>query len=190
MITRPRLRPIHLLWLIVPLLLWWALRGIRLSDVGAALRRLGPGQIAILVALNALTLLSFTGRWWLILRAQGYAIPYLTLTGYRVAAFGVSYFTPGPQFGGEPLQVYLPQRHHSVPGPAATAATALDKTLELLVNFAVLAAGLLWMAAEHILPELANVGIIGILLILLALPAGFLVAARVAASYAIDAMAA
>ena len=70
----PRLRPAHLLWLIVPLLLGWALRDIRPAEVAAALGRLGPGQIAALVLVNALTLLSFTGRWWLILRAQGYAL--------------------------------------------------------------------------------------------------------------------
>ena len=152
----PRLRPAYLLWLIVPLLLGWALRDIRPAEVAAALGRLGPGQIAALVLVNALTLLSFTGRWWLILRAQGYAIPYLALTGYRVAAFGVSYFTFGPQVGGEPLQVYLLQRRHGVPGSTSAAATALDKLLELLVNFTALVIGLVLMSGAffvfHIFP--------------------------------------
>jgi hypothetical protein len=62
--------------------------------------------------------------------------------GYRQAAFGVSYFTPGPQFGGEPLQVYLTRNRHSVPGASAVAAVTLDKLLELIANFSFLAYGI------------------------------------------------
>ena len=76
-----KFKPIYLLWLLVPLLLWWALKDIRRAEVWAAVARLGLWQIAALIAINILTLLSFTGRWWLILRALGYTIPYLTLTG-------------------------------------------------------------------------------------------------------------
>lgn len=113
-----------------------------LAETWAVLRRLGPGQIGLLAGANLLVLLTFSSRWWLILRAQGQRIPYRRLVGYRLAAFGVSYFTPGPQFGGEPLQVYLTNRRDGVPPAVAVAAVALDKTLELLVNFAFLAAGL------------------------------------------------
>jgi hypothetical protein len=174
---RRRFRWICLLWLIAPLPLWWALRGIRPADVLAALGRLGPGPLAALVAVNVLTLLSFSARWWIILRAQGHPLPYLTLTGYRLASFGVSYFTPGPQFGGEPLQVYLLQRRHGVPGPVSAAATALDKILELLVNFAVLMVGLMLLAAWGLFPGLTGAPVIGALLALIALPVGFLAAA-------------
>ncbi|MCA9921300.1 MAG: flippase-like domain-containing protein, partial [Anaerolineales bacterium] len=64
------------------------------------------------------------------------------LLGHRLAAFGVSYFTPGTQFGGEPVQVLLVEREHQVPRTTAVAAVTLDKTLELLVNFAFLTAGI------------------------------------------------
>ncbi len=167
---------IYLLWLAAPLLLWWALRDIHWAQVWAAVARLGLWQIAVLVAINILTLLSFTGRWWLILRALGYTIPYLTLTGYRTASFGVSYFTPGPQFGGEPLQVYLVERNHSVPGPAAAAATALDKILELLINFLFLAAGIALIGEWRLFPGWSGSNVLGAMLILLALPVGFLAA--------------
>jgi uncharacterized protein (TIRG00374 family) len=172
-----RLHPAHLLWLFAPLLLWLALRDIDFASVLAALGRLGAWQIAALVILNALTLLSFSGRWWIILRAQGHPIPYFTLAGYRTAAFGVSYFTPGPQFGGEPLQVYLLQRNHNVPGPTAAAATAIDKALELLVNFAFLGFGLLVIVQQNVVPGLANGNVVGGMLVVLALPPGFLATA-------------
>ena len=127
-----RFRLRHLLWLIVPLLLLWVLRGVSLKDSWAVLARLGPVQLLILILANGLVLLTLSGRWWLILRAQGHSISYLTLAGYRLAAFGVSYFTPGPQFGGEPVQVYLVQRRHQVAHSTAMSAVTLDKSLELL----------------------------------------------------------
>ena len=138
----PDLRPHWLLVLIGLVLLAVVLHSAPLAETWAVLRRLGPGQLGLLAGANALALLTFSGRWWLILRAQGQRIPYPGLVGYRLAAFGVSYFTPGPQFGGEPLQVYLTNRRDGVPPAVAVAAVALDKTLELLVNFTFLAAGL------------------------------------------------
>ncbi len=142
----------YLLWLLVPLLLWWALRNIRLAEIWTVLQRLSWAQGAALVLLNVFALFSFTAGWWLILRTLGYPVPYLTLVRYRVAAFGVSYFTLGPQFGGEPLQVLFLHQRHGVPGPVATAATALDKILELLVNFIFLMLGLLLIAHWQIFP--------------------------------------
>ena len=105
------------------------------------LSRLRAAQFFVLAILNGLILLVLNGRWWLILGGFGYHLPYLTLTGYRLAAFGVSYFTPGPLFGGEPLQVYLIERDHEVPRAVAIAVIALDKSLDLLANFIFLAVG-------------------------------------------------
>ncbi len=53
-----------------------------------------------------------TLRWWIIVRADAKHIPYLPLLGVRVSVFGVSYFTLGPQVGGEPLQVLFLQRKY------------------------------------------------------------------------------
>ncbi len=130
-----------LLGLIAPVLLWLALRAVPLRDVWSVTSGLGLAQIAMLIAINLSLILAFAGRWWLILRGQGYHLPYLAVAGYRLAAFGVSYFTPGPQFGGEPLQAYLVKQRHDVPISSATASVALDKLLEMVVNFTFLAVG-------------------------------------------------
>jgi glycosyltransferase 2 family protein len=148
----PKFRLIYLLWLLVPLLLWLALKDINWTEVWAAASRLTGWQLLILAALNLVVIFFFSIGWWLILRAQGHPVPLQTLVIYRMAAFGVSYFTPGPQFGGEPLQVYLLTRNHKIPVVTATAATALDKALELLVNFLVLAAGIILAAQWNALP--------------------------------------
>jgi len=166
----------YLFWLIVPLLLWWALRNISLSEVWVVLRQLNPRQILVLLATNIVVLLLFSARWWIISRAQGYPIPYLTLAGYRLAAFGVSYFTPGPQVGGEPLQVFLTERKHNIPRASTIAAVSLDKSLEFLFNFTFLAFGLMTVLQGQIFPDAIGHQALALAVVLLILVMGLLLA--------------
>lgn len=135
------------LWLLALGLVLWSVRSVPLAQTAVALWQLSGWQIALLIVLNGLVLLALNGRWYLLLRGLGTAVAFVPLLGYRLAAFGVSYFTPGPQFGGEPLQVLLVSQRHDVPHATAVAAVTLDKTLELLVNFA-----FLLLAALLVLP--------------------------------------
>lgn len=132
-----------LLWLLVILLFGWAWRDLSLSALAATLRQLSPVALGLLFIVNAAILLLFGSRWWLIVRALGYRVSYVELAQYRLAGFGISYFTPGPQFGGEPLQVYLLNKRHQIPTETALASVSLDKILELLANFTFLGLGIL-----------------------------------------------
>ena len=136
----------RLLWLLLPLLLWWALKDVPFQAVLQSLQRLQAWQMAALLVLNLVLILLITSRWWLILRSSGYPISFLRLSAYRLAGFAVSYFTPGPQVGGEPLQVLLLTRH-ALPVPAAASSVLMDKLIELLANFAFLVLGLLVISA-------------------------------------------
>ncbi len=131
----------RLIWLIVPVLIFWALRHAPLNGILAILMSLDPWQLGSLIAFNALALFFFPSRWWLILCAQGEIVSYWAALRYRMAAFTVSYFTPGSQFGGEPLQVYALHARHQLPVDAAVASVALDKLFELLSNFTFLGIG-------------------------------------------------
>jgi len=144
-----------LFWLLAPLLIWWALRDIRLEEILSAFGRLGAGQILTLIALNAIVVLTMAGRWWLILRAQGYPLSYLSVARYRLVSFGISYFTFGPQFGGEPAQVYFLRSQHGIPTASALASVSLDKILELLANFLFLLAGITAALLTGLLADLA-----------------------------------
>lgn len=126
-------------------LLVWTLSAVSVAEVWQQLRGLQPMEIAGLAAVNAFVLLTLCARWWLFLYAQGHKIPFLRLLGYRLTAFGISYFTPGPHFGGEPWQVYAVSRRHGVPYADSIAAVTLDKLVEMLVNFAFLAAGVFFL---------------------------------------------
>ena len=173
MAKKSRLLPL-LPWMIAPLLLVWVLRAVPLQEAWALLRQINLLELVGLALLNGLVLLTFSGRWWIILHSQGYRIPYLRLAGYRLAAFGVTYFTPGPQFGGEPVQVYLPEKRDGVPRSTAVAAVALDKSLELLASFAFLAGGVVLMIQQGLLTDGAEPVALTAVLTLFALPPLFL----------------
>jgi len=165
-------RPAHLFWLALPLILWFSLRQAPLAEIIQTLGRLGPPQLALLIAFNLMIMLVFSSRWWLILRAQGHRIPYLSLVGYRTAAFSISYFTPGTQFGGEPLQVYLLERRHNLSGSTAIAAVTLDKLFEISSNFAFLLIGVTLTLQTGLIawisPQTAFLWSLGLLLLPLA----------------------
>src|SRR3972149_1917136 len=114
-----------LLWIALPLALAWAMRGVTIRQVIDGLRELTAWELVVLGAGNLLVVRAFSGRWWALLRARGQHLPYLAVSGYRLAAFAVSYFTPGTHFGGEPLQIPLLQRRHAGTGSGATARAAL-----------------------------------------------------------------
>lgn len=150
-----------LLILLPVLLLWWAFQQVPFGLVWAALRQLNGVQIAIWLLVNIGLVIMMTGRWWLILRTLGKQIPYLDLTRYRLASYAISYFTPGPQFGGEPIQVLALRQRHGIPGTTATASVGLDKLLELIANFSFLVFGIAialtstWLPIQWRVPGLA-----------------------------------
>jgi uncharacterized protein (TIRG00374 family) len=132
-----------LLIIILGILLWWVVRNAPLAEIWAAFRGLQLWEIAVLLLVNVMLYVLVTLRWWLIVRADAKHIPYLPLLGVRVSVFGVSYFTLGPQVGGEPLQVLFLQRKYGLTYTRATASVLMDKILEFLINFMLLVFGLI-----------------------------------------------
>jgi len=129
------------LWLPVPLLLYWALRDFRLEDTLSLLGRLAGFPLAALISVNLFFLLVLTARWGLILRGLGAPLPLPLLGWYRLGGFAVSYLTPGPQFGGEPVQLALAKRGSDLSYRTGSASLLLDKSLELTSNLTFLALG-------------------------------------------------
>jgi uncharacterized protein (TIRG00374 family) len=156
----------------------WAIDEIHFKDVWDALAALSWYQIAFLVIFNTFIILLLTSRWWLVLRAQGHRIPFLTMSGYRLAAFAVSYFTPGTQFGGEPLQVYFPKKRFRISGENATAAVSLDKIFELLANFSFLAIGFTLIVKDKLFSWLNPLFISPFIVVLISFPLLYLIALR------------
>ena len=134
------------LWLAAAGLFAWALSRVSLADAWASVRKLDANAVAALVALNLVALVVFGVRWWVILRGlrgPGRPIGLVHAALYRLAAFGFSYFTPGPQIGGEPVQVLLAEKRHDVPRELAIASVGLDRLFDGVFNLAFLAAAAL-----------------------------------------------
>lgn len=164
----------YLLWLLAPLVIWLAVREVPFGEVARALASLGLWQILTLIALNALAVLSFAGSWWTILRALSYQLPYFSLARGRLGAFGVAYFVPGPQVGGEAVQLLWLTQRHNVPLPQAAASVVLDKTLEILVNVVLVALGLGFLAGRNLWPQVPPEAWFIAVVALIALPVFFI----------------
>ncbi|HLO33870.1 MAG TPA: lysylphosphatidylglycerol synthase transmembrane domain-containing protein [Anaerolineales bacterium] len=147
---KPALRLV-LVYSVLAALLYFALRNAPLNEIWNAVHQLKLWQIATLVVLNIAIYLLVTLRWWIVIRAERKSIPYLPLVLIRVAVFGVSYFTLGPQVGGEPLQVLYLQRRYGMTYTRATSTVIMDKLLEFLANFFLLVFGLMAMLQAGIL---------------------------------------
>jgi len=133
---------VRLSWLsILVLLLYFALRNAPLIEIWDTIKILKLSQIAIIMIINAFVIATMTARWWIIVRAENSSVPFLKMVRYRLSVFGLSYFTPGPQVGGEPLQVVYLQRNHGLSYARATSAVIMDKLLEFLVNFILIGIG-------------------------------------------------
>jgi uncharacterized protein (TIRG00374 family) len=160
-----------LLWLVVlVVLLYFAFRNAPLLDIWNTLKQLQLYQIAIILVINALVISLITTRWWIIVHAENPSVPFLPLVGYRLSVFGLSYFTPGPQVGGEPLQVLYLQKNHGLSYARATSAVIMDKLLEFLVNFILLGIGVWAIVRVGLVSEngirltLSLIGLAGLLI--------------------------
>jgi glycosyltransferase 2 family protein len=166
---------IFLLALMVALLIL-ALKDVSIQETWAILRQLQIWQILALLLLDGLILCLFTSRWWIILRAYSQRISFPVLLTYRQAAFSISYFTPGTQFGGEPFQIHLVRSRHQLPTPTAVASVTLDKMLELTSNFTFLAAGVLFILINGVFEQLPRLPLAFISIVFLLLPTIYLLA--------------
>src|SRR5829696_5584668 len=139
--VRPAVRLLAV-YMVLAALLFVALRNVPLHEIGTTIRQLQLWQVVTMLGLNLFIYALITLRWWIIVRAENKRILYFPLLLVRIAVFGVSYFTLGPHVGGEPLQVFYLQRRYRLTFTHATASVIMDKLLELLANFFLLAVGL------------------------------------------------
>lgn len=148
---------IRAFWFVIILaLLVWALIAAPLVEIWESLKQLQLWQITLLLAISFAAILLITLRWWLIVRAESSRVSFLKLFGYRLAAFGMSYFTPGPQVGGEPLQILYLRRNHQMTYARSTSTVIMDKLIEFLVNVLFLAGGLYVVIGQGLIPLVGN----------------------------------
>lgn len=143
---------VSIVYIVLATLFYFALRNVPLIDIWNTVRHLQLWQIAALIVINTVIYMLITLRWWMIVRAEKRTLRFWPLLGVRLSVFGISYFTLGPQVGGEPLQVLYLQRKYGMTYTRATSTVIMDKLLEFLGNFFLLALGLTAVLQAGIIP--------------------------------------
>lgn len=127
-----------LTWAVALSLATWIIGQMPLGAALTLIATLAPWQWLAWLALNALIIALLSYRWLVLTRTLNSPIGLLSLLRVRQAGQLVSFVTPGPQFGGEPFQVYWLWKKYSFPGFIALLAVGLDRFYEFWTNFAVL----------------------------------------------------
>lgn len=125
-------------WVAALLLAAFVVAQLPLNSILHTIRALTPGQWLLWAGLNLAIIVLFTLRWWLLTRSPGMEIGFGRLLKIRQAGQAVSFITPGPQFGGEPLQVYWLSKSSNMTGAKAVLSVALDRVYEFWFNFSIL----------------------------------------------------
>ncbi|MGK2904819.1 MAG: lysylphosphatidylglycerol synthase transmembrane domain-containing protein [Desulfuromonadales bacterium] len=131
-----------LTWLFSLALVLWIGKSLPLTTILDSVSGLSLTQWALWSVLNLVIILVYVQRWRCLSVAAGLDITFNHLFLLRQAGQLISFITPGPQFGGEPLQVYWLWKKFSASGTLAILSVALDRFFELWINFAVLLLGL------------------------------------------------
>jgi uncharacterized protein (TIRG00374 family) len=140
------------LWLLALALAGWTLTRLPLNDIAAQLGLLSWSDWLIWTLVNIAILYIAVQRWQLLGQALQAPLSLARLFRMRQAGSAVSFLTPGPHFGGEPLQLYWLYRYFDVPLHRAVGMLGLDRFMETGTNLAVLLAGVLILLGTTILP--------------------------------------
>lgn len=126
-----------LLWVVALGLGAWTLAQLPLANITNSITALSAVQWIVWLGLNTVIIVVLSLRWQLLTQALAARVNLFALLMIRQAGQAVSFITPGPQFGGEPLQVYWLFKY-GLPLRKALLSLGLDRFFELWVNFSVL----------------------------------------------------
>lgn len=129
------------LWLIALALVSWTLSQMPLAGIVTSLSGLAGWQWLAWLLVNCLVIMVSTWRWHLLSDMLGHAVSFTKLLLIRQAGQTVSFITPGPQFGGEPFQIYWLYKQTGMALHRAVLSLGLDRFYELWINFLMLVLG-------------------------------------------------
>jgi uncharacterized protein (TIRG00374 family) len=145
--SRPKTLP-ALLWLAALILVGSVLSQLPFAAIAQTIGTVSLPQWLIWIGLNFGIMLLATQRWQVLSKLLKLPVKFSELLMIRQAGQTVSFITPGPQFGGEPLQIRWLCKHRQLPMHSAALALGLDRFYELWVNFGMLALGVLLLLAS------------------------------------------
>ena len=130
-----------LLWITALALVTWTLSQMPLASISSTLAALNLTQWWAWATVNALVIMVSAARWHVLSRALAQPVSFIQLLIIRQAGQTISFITPGPQFGGEPFQIYWLYKRAGIALHSAVLSLGLDRFYELWVNFLMLMLG-------------------------------------------------
>ena len=162
-----------LLWSAALILVGWILYQLPLTTITQSLSTLTITQWLAWISINLAIIALATQRWLTLIKGLGLSVKFNELLMIRQAGQAISFITPGPQFGGEPLQIYWLWKRNHWPIHSALLAVGIDRFYELWINFGVLLLSLILLMTTSITGPTTTINwpvmFLGLLLTLLAL---------------------
>jgi len=168
------IKTLRIAWIVALGLAAWILSQLPLEAALQSVAGLGLEQWLLWIGVNLLVIALLVARWLVLTRAMGLAVSFAQLLRVRQAGQLISFVTPGPQFGGEPLQVYWLWKRYKLPGHSALLSVGMDRFFELWINFAVLQMAVFALALTVSI-DLVDWSAIGLILSLMVLLLAFVV---------------
>ncbi|MDG2090052.1 MAG: lysylphosphatidylglycerol synthase transmembrane domain-containing protein [Gammaproteobacteria bacterium] len=141
-------------WLIALALAAWIIRDLPFEIIIETIFSLTVAQWFYWTLINLIIILILVWRWLVLTKGFKLKLNLINLLLLRQAGQSISFITPGPQFGGEPLQIFLLWKKYFISPGDSVLAVAADRAFELWTNFAVLLIGIIILFFTQ--TELAN----------------------------------
>ena len=125
-------------WLVGCSLVFFTVRELPLAGILERLGEISPLRLVGLLAINSLILFLSVKRWQILAQVFDIQLSLAYLFKVRQAGNTISFVTPGPQFGGEPLQLYWLSQSHEIPMDISLAILGADRFMEIFINLSIL----------------------------------------------------
>ena len=125
-------------WLVGCSLVFFTVRELPLAGILERLGEISPLRLVGLLAINSLILFLSVKRWQILAQVFDIQLSWAHLFKVRQAGNTISFVTPGPQFGGEPLQLYWLRQSHEIPMDISLAILGADRFMEIFINLSIL----------------------------------------------------
>ena len=116
-------------WLIALALTAWIIRDLPFEIIIETIFSLTDAQWFYWACVNLSIILILVWRWLVL--TKGFKLKLINLLLLRQAGQSISFITPGPQFGGEPLQIFLLWEKYFISPGDSVLAVAADRAFEL-----------------------------------------------------------
>ncbi|RYY75029.1 MAG: flippase-like domain-containing protein [Gammaproteobacteria bacterium] len=141
----------NLMWLLALALTGWTLVHLPLASIRNSVLSLAWQQWFAWLGVNLIIIFLSAKRWHSLITMLKETVSFKDVLFMRQAGNTINFITPGPQFGGEPLQVYWLCRS-GASLEKALLSIGLDRGYEVLVNFTVLALCLFFLVCTGDVP--------------------------------------